>query len=169
MYQYPNLSGGGAVLANKSFYKADTVNMKWDTQGRGVLVLTGTDVDKTGASYYGEQGLYYLSVKGEGYRVNLDKAGPVYSIEWSPSSFEFCVIYGFMPSKGAVFNSQCEMVHDMGITHRNTALYNPQGNLLCVGGFGNLRGNVEFWDTRKWKVLGKVQVIETLMTLPINA
>ena len=34
--------------------------------GSAVLVLTTTEVDKTGASYYGEQGLHYLSAKGEG-------------------------------------------------------------------------------------------------------
>ena len=39
--------------------------------GSGVLVLTTTEVDKTGASYYGEQGLHYLSAKGEGNMVLL--------------------------------------------------------------------------------------------------
>ena len=43
--------------------------------GNGVLVLTTTDVDKTGASYYGEQALYYLSVKGDGNMVPLGKRG----------------------------------------------------------------------------------------------
>lgn len=41
--------------------------------GSGVLVLTTTEVDKTGASYYGEQGLHYLSAKGEGNIVLLGK------------------------------------------------------------------------------------------------
>lgn len=39
--------------------------------GSGVLVLTTTEVDKTGASYYGEQGLHYLSSKGDGNIVIL--------------------------------------------------------------------------------------------------
>ncbi len=39
--------------------------------GSSVLVLTATEVDKTGASYYGEQNLYYLSVGGEGNMVTL--------------------------------------------------------------------------------------------------
>lgn len=41
--------------------------------GSAVLVLTTTEVDKTGASYYGEQGLHYLSAKGEGNSVILSK------------------------------------------------------------------------------------------------
>ena len=43
--------------------------------GSGVLVLTTTEVDKTGASYYGEQGLHYLSAKGEGNIVLLGETG----------------------------------------------------------------------------------------------
>lgn len=34
MYRYPRVSGPGAVLANKSFYKADTVQMKWNDKGK---------------------------------------------------------------------------------------------------------------------------------------
>ncbi len=41
--------------------------------GSAVLVITTTEVDKTGASYYGEQGLHYLSAKGEGNIVLLGK------------------------------------------------------------------------------------------------
>ena len=36
-----------------------------------MLVVTSTEVDKTGSSYYGEQGLHYLSAKGEGNMVLL--------------------------------------------------------------------------------------------------
>ena len=35
--------------------------------------MTATDVDKSGASYYGEQGLYYLSAKGDGNIIPLSK------------------------------------------------------------------------------------------------
>ena len=41
--------------------------------GTAVLVVTATDVDKSGASYYGEQGLYYLSAKGVGNIIPLSK------------------------------------------------------------------------------------------------
>ena len=36
--------------------------------------MTATDVDKSGASYYGEQGLYYLSAKGDGNIIPLSKS-----------------------------------------------------------------------------------------------
>ena len=31
--------------------------------------------------------------------VSLAKDGPIYSVEWSPNSSEFTVVYGFMPAK----------------------------------------------------------------------
>lgn len=31
--------------------------------------------------------------------VALGKDGPIYSVEWSPNSTEFTVVYGFMPAK----------------------------------------------------------------------
>ena len=34
-------------------------------------MTTTTDMDKTGASYYGEQGLHYLSMRGDGNAVPL--------------------------------------------------------------------------------------------------
>lgn len=33
IYQYPRVDGPGFVLANKSFYKADTVELKWNKKG----------------------------------------------------------------------------------------------------------------------------------------
>ena len=42
--------------------------------GTALLVVTATDVDKSGASYYGEQGLYYLSAKGDGNIIPLSKS-----------------------------------------------------------------------------------------------
>lgn len=38
-----------------------------------VLVTASTDVDKTGASYYGEQTLHYIAVNGESAVVQLRK------------------------------------------------------------------------------------------------
>lgn len=98
LYQYPALAGPGAALANKSFFKADKVNMQWNKKGAGtpplprpcfqnhvvtdscplfaapgtaVLVTASVDVDKTGASYYGEQTLHYLATNGETAAVQL--------------------------------------------------------------------------------------------------
>jgi hypothetical protein len=62
------------------------------------------------------------------------KEGPIYSVEWSPKSSEFCVVYGYMPSKATLFNLKCEPVFEFGTGPRNCTYYNPHGNniLFCV-------------------------------------
>ena len=70
----------------------------------------------------------------------------IFQVSWSPSAPQFVVVYGFMPAKVTLFNRKCESVFDFGIGPRNMALFNPQGNMVLLGGFGNLRGNIEIWD-----------------------
>ncbi|XP_074484685.1 eukaryotic translation initiation factor 2A [Sebastes fasciatus] len=157
LYQYPVLGGPTAALANKSFFKADRVSMQWNKRASAVLVTASTEVDKTGASYYGEQTLHYLAVNGETSVVQLQKNGPIYDVAWSPSSAEFCVVYGFMPAKATVYNLKCDPVFDFGTGPRNAAHYSPQGHILVLAGFGNLRGQMEVWDAKKYKQVSKPQ------------
>merc|ERR1711892_1296921 len=114
--------------------------------GNSVLLLTQSEVDKTGGSYYGKQQLHYMSTKGDTGMVGLAKEGPIYSVEWSPNGTLFAAVYGFMPAKATMFNSKAEAVFDFGTGPRNIALFNPQSSLLMIGGFGNLRGHIQMWD-----------------------
>lgn len=45
--------------------QADKVDMYWNSKGSYVLLLTSTETDKTGASYYGKQSLHFLTTKGD--------------------------------------------------------------------------------------------------------
>ncbi|XP_073706124.1 eukaryotic translation initiation factor 2A [Garra rufa] len=161
LYQYPNFGGPTSALANKSFFKADKVMMLWNKKATAVLVTASTEVDKTGASYYGEQTLHYVATNGESAVVQLPKNGPIYDVSWNPNSSEFCVVYGFMPAKATVFNHKCESVFDFGTGPRNAAFYSPQGHILVLAGFGNLRGQMEVWDMKKYKQVSKPQAEDT--------
>ncbi|KAK7477133.1 hypothetical protein BaRGS_00031619 [Batillaria attramentaria] len=120
VYKYPDLGGQTAALANKSFYKADRVNMFWNITGTCLVILTSTE--SSDSSYYGEQGLHYIT-----------KKGPIYSVMWSPKNTEFCVVYGYMPSKATLFNLKCEPIFDFGTGPRNHCFYNPHGNNILLG------------------------------------
>ncbi len=50
--------------------------------GRSVLLLAQSEVDKTGASYYGKTQLHYVDVEGETSMVQLPKEGPIYHLLW---------------------------------------------------------------------------------------
>jgi translation initiation factor 2A len=61
IFRYPSFDN---VVASKSFFQADRVEMKWNKKGTAVLLITSTDIDKSGQSYYGKTMLHYLDVKG---------------------------------------------------------------------------------------------------------
>lgn len=150
LYKYPNLETNQPV-ASKSFFQADKVEMMWNKKGNGVLILSSTEVDTTGASYYGKQALHFLSTKGDSFVVQLNTEGPIHSVAWSPKSNEFCVVYGYMPAKATMFNLKCDSVFDFGTGNINSIYFNSFGNLVLFGGFGNLRGNIEIWDLKQKK------------------
>ena len=52
------------VLSQKTFFKGDKVQFKWNDLGTSVIVLAQTDVDKSNKSYYGETNMYILSASG---------------------------------------------------------------------------------------------------------
>lgn len=54
----------GASVSQKSFFKGDKVQLKWNSSGTTLIVLAQTEVDRTGKSYYGETTLYLLSASG---------------------------------------------------------------------------------------------------------
>uniref|UniRef100_A0A8C9I346 Eukaryotic translation initiation factor 2A n=1 Tax=Piliocolobus tephrosceles TaxID=591936 RepID=A0A8C9I346_9PRIM len=133
----------------------DKVTMLWNKKATAVLVIASTDVDKTGASYYGEQTLHYIATNGESAVVQLPKNGPIYDVVWNSSSTEFCAVYGFMPAKATIFNLKCDPVFDFGTGPRNAAYYSPHGHILVLAGFGNLRGQMEVWDVKNYKLISK--------------
>lgn len=161
LFQYPKFDQQSS-LANKSFFQSDRVEIYWNNKGTGALLLTSTDVDKSGSSYYGKQTLHFLSPK-ESALVVLGKEGPIYSVAWSPKSSEFCVCYGFMPAKVTLYNLKCEPVYEFGTGARNAVHYNPTGNILILGGFGNLRGGIEVWDAPQRKLITKLEAPDTTL------
>jgi translation initiation factor 2A len=136
-----------APISQKMFFKADKIQMKWNSAGTSILFLTSTEHDKTGKSYYGETNLYMMSTRGDfDCRVGLDKEGPVHDFEWNPNGREFIVIYGYMPAKVTLFSYRVNVIAELGVAGRNFAAFNPQGRLFVIAGFGNLNGTVDIWD-----------------------
>jgi len=160
LYKYPAL-GQNQTVACKSFFQADRVEMLWNKRGSGLLLLTSTEVDKSGASYYGNQAVHFMATKGDTCSVPLSKEGPVHCVKWSPKATEFVVVYGFMPSKAALYNLKCDVVFDFGEGPRNCAYFNPFGNLIVLAGFGNLPGAVEVWDVSKREKLANLKCADT--------
>lgn len=70
LFKYPDVNN---QISDKSFFQADKVDFLWNSKGTSALLLTSTEVDKSGGSYYGKQSLHYMSVTGEKAMIALGK------------------------------------------------------------------------------------------------
>jgi translation initiation factor 2A len=147
VFQVPQFS---QPMSQKTFFKGDKVQLKWNALGTSLIVLAQTEVDKTNKSYYGETNMYILSANGTfDSRIQLDKEGPIHDVSWSPNSKEFGVIYGYMPAKTTIFNERAVAQHSFDLGPRNTVLFSPHGRFVIVAGFGNLAGDMDIYDLEK--------------------
>ncbi|XP_027239459.1 eukaryotic translation initiation factor 2A isoform X1 [Penaeus vannamei] len=161
LYRYPDFKEASNALANKSFFKVDSIDNFWNKQCTACLILTGAEMDKTGSSYYGEHMLFFLSIKGDATRITFAKPGNIHSVAWCPNGQEFFAVYGTMPSKATLFNQKCEAIAEFGSGARNTILVNPAGNIAMIGGFGNIAARFEMWDIANQKKIGETECSDT--------
>lgn len=155
-------------IVTKSFFKADSCQLKWNQQGNAILGLAITDFDSQNKSYYGENTLYLLSFQGVngtlgGNSVRLPlTTGPVHDFTWSPTSRQFGVIAGYMPATVAFFDLRGNIVHSLPKQSKNTLIFSPTGKFILIGGFGNLQGSVEILDRHnKFKSITKFDATNT--------
>mmetsp|Transcript_10673 Transcript_10673/g.12873 ORF Transcript_10673/g.12873 Transcript_10673/m.12873 type:complete len:591 (+) Transcript_10673:20-1792(+) len=150
-----NHPGGETAVRTKSFFRAESASFLWAPQGNAVLVKTETSVDVTGASYYGESSVYLMRADVDyDCKIVMKKEGNFQDVAWSPKGKEFVAIAGSMPALAVLFNLKGDPVFQFGEVHRNTIRWSPQGRFLCLGGFGNLSGDMDFWDINKKKIMG---------------
>ena len=157
-----NIPSFAQPVSQKTFFKADGVQLKWNSLGTSLLCMTSTDVDKTNKSYYGENNLFLLGVAGSfDCRVTLDKEGPIHDVTWSPDSKEFAVIYGFMPAKTTMYDARASTVHTLPSAPRNTILFSPDSRLVIIAGFGNLQGAMDVYERAGMKKVTTIDASNT--------
>lgn len=145
VYEYPKLT---KEIMQKVSCFADSIEVLWNDRGDGMLLLVTKDVDAD--NYYGKKGLIFVNVGTKFFARVTDEY--VHDVQWNPNSTEFACIYGAMPfPKVSLFNMKCTKTADLvnGEEARNKLLYDPYGRILCVGGFGSLNGDMDFWDLTK--------------------
>ena len=156
IYQHPPLDNPPVV--SKAFFNADSAAIHWNHNGTVALFVAHME---SAVNYYGGESLYYLSLQGETLSVELDKKGPIYSVDWHPTLNQFAVVYGLMPSSARIYDHKCQPLITLPPLHRNVVKYNPQGNLLCFAGFGGLKGVMEFWNVKTRLKLSEAEAVDT--------
>ena len=94
--------------------------------------------------------------------VTLRKEGPIHDVQWSPRGDEFVVVFGVSPPEACLFNLKCEVTHSFGEAPRNTISWSPHARFLALAGFGNMSGELSFYDRKSLKCLATVDAHMTV-------
>lgn len=147
-------------IISRTIFAANEVNFLWHPKGLLCLIHSHADVDKSNSSYYGTTGLYYIQTTiadagqvREGL-VPLSKEGAVHDVSWSPNGDYFITCSGNMPSQSTLYNPKLEKVYEFGSLHRNTISWSPHSRFVAIAGFGNLAGEVDFYDIIRLRKIG---------------
>lgn len=164
-----------AVVSRSSMFNASDATLQWNAPLNNVcLVQVMSDVDSSGSSYYGNTGAYLLASpapapahKGPAtvsmasrtpadiaatvseeiaLQVPQSKAGPVYTISWSPTGRYFILVGGTMPCNSTLHDMKGKALYEFGTAHRNTVVWSPHGRFFVIAGLGNLAGEVDFYE-----------------------
>eukprot|EP00434_Breviolum_minutum_P009374 symbB.v1.2.008257.t1/scaffold517.1/size193155/4 len=142
------------VSAKMSVPCGQVADLLWNSAATCLIAHCQTEVDETGQSYYGGSRLAFMSQAGEVRKDITDEecqGGCVQAVSWSPTRDEFILISGFQPAKATLF-SWDDRTKKLAVkkvlldkAHRNTIRFNSFGSLVCLAGFGNLAGGVDFF------------------------
>lgn len=165
----PSFSSSSSLLSppallSRSIYKAEEMSIKWSSHGLHCLCETSTSTDQSGRSYYGESHLHLFSLcASPPFTVSVDfggNEGPMQDFDFHPIKEEFIVVQGYQPAVCTQYSIQGEQaipVKQYGKAPRNMIRCSPSGRFMLLGGFGNLAGEMDLFDTLQFKKIGQAQ------------
>jgi translation initiation factor 2A len=133
--------------------QADACSVAFSPDGASLLLELSTSASDT--SYYGDSRLFLVSRDG---RTNVavapPKEGPTHDFAWSPQGDYFIVIAGRTPPIATLYSKHGAPTFTFGAGAHNTLRISPNGRVAVLAGFGNMAGNMWFWDVKKQRLLG---------------
>jgi len=156
-------------------------DLAWSATGTALLAHCQTEVDESGQSYYGGSRLVLVSHNGQckkdltNTEEGLTNGGTVQAVAWSPTRDEFILIHGFQPAQASLFSwdQKGQRVTLAKVllekAHRNTIRFNHFGSLVCLAGFGNLAGGIDFFGRGEEDVCDYVRVASCQANCTVSA
>jgi translation initiation factor 2A len=163
LHKFPDLD---VAIARKTFAQADKIDVFWSGNGKMALCLTFKEVDDISNLYSGRSaGLYLLRDDGFDCLVQIKDNLPIQSIVWNPKGNQFAAIYGFVPEcTTGIFDFEANAIAQIDSNSKNALIWSPCGRILAIGGFGNLPGDLDFYDVSDCSnpsVIGSVNAFST--------
>lgn len=78
-------------------------------------------------------------------------------LAWIDSGERFIVIAGNQPAVATLYDKDCNALFEFGKRYRNTIRFCPFSQLLLIGGFGNLKGEIDVWNLDSLEQVGKAR------------
>ena len=116
-----------------------------------------TSTATSGDSYYGDSGVHLLSSDG---MVSCLFEGPVSDAAWRPQPAlasldaagrkrrrpraQFVVVAGKQPPQPTLYDAEGTELQKLERRYANTVAWSPNGETLCLAGFGNMAGKMFF-------------------------
>lgn len=81
----------------------------------------------------------------------------IQDVAWVPSGEQFIVISGNQPATATLYDKNCQPLFEFGKRYRNTIRICPFSQLALIGGFGALKGAIDFWSLDTLEEVGSAK------------
>eukprot|EP01083_Nonionella_stella_P274772 932905_1 len=148
IYQYDTINNTSKQISQRQFFGIQECAFLWEPNSQhNLLVMVSSDVDSYGKSYYGNQELFLMTSQSDK-TIKIQIKNKLQDVKWCPLGKEFVAIDGDVIS---VFDQKGTNIYCIGQYTRNRIRFSPCGMFLWVGGFGNLTGEMTFYDYQNIK------------------
>uniref|UniRef100_A0A3B0MP96 Eukaryotic translation initiation factor 2A n=1 Tax=Theileria annulata TaxID=5874 RepID=A0A3B0MP96_THEAN len=140
------LSGDSLLESSFSQHElkfTDSAELLWSPSGNYLIILAQSTVDLAGEKYGSTTNCILFSSNGK--YISKVNSYTTHDARWNPKSDIFILMEGNMPCKITLYNVELETLFEFPNMYRNTIKWNPLGNMVALGGFGNLAGEICFW------------------------
>lgn len=121
-------------------------------------LLQSISDDTSATSYYGESTLYHLDLLyGKFSKISLP-TGPIHDFQWTPNGSTFVVCAGHHPARTHIYENTSKFLKEVCVSKVSTIRISPDSRILCLAGFGNLNGDIEFYKMSDFSVIGKTKL-----------
>lgn len=146
IYQFPNFE---KPIAQRPVMIGEEWSVVMSPNGSSAIAIGTKNSD---ATYFGESFAYYLNAQGQ-QKMQKKKDGPVHCMKYSLTGDKFISIVGHVPPVVAVHHENVGTMASLGEMNVNSARWSCSSNLVAVGGFGGMAGELKVIDSNTHKVI----------------
>lgn len=79
----------------------------------------------------------------------------MYDFLWLANGKSFVLCGGHQPALISVYDCEGNVLSDLGKYKVNCISMSPDNRIACIAGFGNLKGDILFFDMQEYKLIGQ--------------